>query len=67
MLESHYPIVGWLQVVCSFIKRQTNGGQWEDEIDHEVLWMIQEVITEVKKGEPVKGEWHIGRSNLVQC
>ena len=61
-LVGHYPIVGWLRVAYSFIKRQTNGGWWEEEIDHEVQCMIQEVITEVKKGDPVKAEWHIGRS-----
>ena len=68
-LVGHYPIVGWMWVACSFIKRQTNGGQWEDEIDHEVLCMIQEVITEVKKGDPVKGEWHIRRSKegVIWC
>ena len=68
-LVGHYPIVGWLRVACSFIKRQTNGGRWEDEIDHEVLCMIQEVITEVKKGDLVKGDWHIGRSKegVIWC
>ena len=63
-LVGHYPIVRWLRVACSFIKRQTNGSRQEDEIDHEVLCVIQEVITEVKKGDPVKGEWHIGRSKV---
>ena len=64
-LVGHYPIVGWLRVACSFIKRQTNGGWWEDEIDHEVLCMIQEVL----KGDPVKEEWHIVRSKegVIWC
>ena len=58
-LVGHYPIVGWLRTACCFIKRQTGTDWWEDKIDQEVLRMIQEVIAEVKKEDPVKGEWNI--------
>ena len=38
-------------------------------METEVLCMIQEVITEVKKRDPVKGEWHIRRSKegVIWC
>ena len=40
-----------------------------DEIDHEVQCIIQEVITEVKKEDSVKGKWHIRRSKegVIWC
>ena len=68
-LVGHYPIVGWLQTMCSFIKRQTGTDQWEDKIDQVVLHMIQEVIVEVRKEDPVKGEWNIRRSQegMILC
>ena len=68
-LVGHCPIVRWLRVACSFIKRQTNGGRWKDGINHEVLWIIQEVFMEVKKVDPVKGEWHLRRSKegVIWC
>lgn len=58
-LVGHYPIAGWLRTACSFIKRQTGTDSWEDAVDQEVLLMIQEVIAEVKKMDPVRGEWHV--------
>ena len=36
--------------------------RWEDKIDQEVLFMIQEVMAEVRKEDPVKKEWNITRS-----
>ena len=52
-----------------FYQKADLWGPWEDEIDHEVLCVIQEVITEVKNRDPVKGEWHIGRSKegVIWC
>lgn len=55
--------VKWLPLARSFIKEQTGTNQLEDAIDQEVLRMIQEVIAEVKRVDPVKGEWHIKRNS----
>ena len=61
-LVGHYPIVGWPQNACSFIKRQTSTNQWEDRIDQVVLCMIQEVIAKVRKEDSGEREWNIRMS-----
>ena len=68
-LVVHYPIVGWLQTVCNFIKKQIGTDGREDKIDQVVLHMIQEVIAEVRKGDYVKKEWNIGRrqEGVIWC
>ena len=70
-LVGHYFIVGWLQTVYSFIKRQTRTDQWEDKIDPVVLHMIQEVIVEVRKEGSCKGRMEHKeepeRGNMVWC
>ena len=68
-LVGHYPMVRWLRTACSFIKRQTGMDRWEDKIDRVVLCMIQEVIAEVRKKDPLKGEWNIRRSQegVIWC
>ena len=55
-LVGHYSIVGWLRTTYSFIKRKIGMNQWKDKIDQEVLHMIQKVMVEVRKEDPVKGE-----------
>ena len=67
-LIGHYPIVGWLQTACSFIKRETSTDWWEDKIDQVVLRMMQKVIAEVRK-DLVKGEWNIRKSQkgVIWC
>ena len=68
-LVGHHPIVGWLWTACSFIKKQTGINQWEDKIDQVVPRMIQEIIAEVRKEDPVKGEGNIWRSQegVIWC
>lgn len=68
-LVGHYPIAGWLRIACSFIKRQTGTEYWEDRVANETLKMMKEVITRVKREDPVKGEWHVssGEAGVVWC
>ena len=45
-----------------FYKKQAGTDQWKDKIDQVVLCMIQEVIVEVRKEDPVKREWNMRRN-----
>ena len=62
MLVGHYPIAGWLRVACSFIKRSAEGSRWEDPVGSDALSMIKEVIEKVKLDDPVKGAWHVPKT-----
>ena len=52
-----------------FYQKADSMDRWEDKIDQEMLHMIQEVIVEVWKEDPVKGEWNIRRSQegVIWC
>ena len=59
-LVGHLPVGGWLHVAVAFIKRRasdvTTG--WDDKIDDTLLnTMIKEVLTRVRKEDPVQGRW----------
>ena len=68
-LTGHYPVAGWLRVACSFIKRQAQGSRWEDFAAEEAVYMLQDVLERVNKEDPVKGIWHVQRSNsgVIWC
>ena len=58
-LVGHYPVVGWLRVACSFIKRAAGGSRWEDLVGEEALSMLREVVDRVKRDDPVRGRWFV--------
>ena len=68
-LVGHYHMVRWLRTSGSFIKRKTGTDWLEDKIYQVVLRMIQEVIAEVRKKDPVKGEWNIrgSQEGVIWC
>ena len=59
-LVGHYPVCGWLRVATSFIKRRANDvtERWDDAIaDGEVRTLLEEVVKEIRKNDPVRGRW----------
>ena len=58
-LLGHYPVAGWLRLVCSYVKRRASGVDWEDRDDCKTLKVIQEILVDVEKKDPVTGAWHI--------
>ena len=58
-LVGHFPVVKWLRVAASFIKRRatdvTKG--WDDEVtDVPLTTMITEVVARVRQKDPVRGK-----------
>ena len=58
-LVGHFPVVKWLRVAASFIKRRaanvTRG--WDDEVTDVPLTRITEVVARVCQKDPVRGKW----------
>ena len=59
-LVGHLPVGGWLHEAVAFIKQRasdvTTG--WDDKIDDAPLnTMMKEVLTRVRKEDPVQGRW----------
>ena len=54
-LLGHYPVAGWLRLACSYVKRRARGVDWEDRIDCKTLKVIQEILVDVEKKDPVTG------------
>ena len=54
-LVGHYPVAGWLQTTCSYVKRKAEGTLWEDKAGERMAAMVHEVFEEVKKENPVRG------------
>ena len=58
-LVGHFPVIKWLRVAASFIKRRaadiTRG--WDDEVtDVPLTTMITEVVARVRQKDPVRGK-----------
>ena len=68
-LLSHYPIAGWLRVVCSYIKRKATGMRWKDKVGQETVKMMQEILERVRCEDPVRGRWYAPQSakGVVWC
>lgn len=59
-LVGHYPVCGWLRVAAAFIKRRANdlSERWDEVIaSDEIRRLLEEVMVEVRKNDPVKGRW----------
>ena len=58
----HYPVCGWLRVVCSFIQRWTASDQigWDDPVSDEIMSKLRQVALRLsEEGDPVKGNWNV--------
>ena len=49
------PVVGWLRVACSYMKRHCEGTALEDDISDVVRGWLQEVVKRLKVDGPVGG------------
>ncbi|KAK4322347.1 hypothetical protein Pmani_006904 [Petrolisthes manimaculis] len=61
-LLGHFPVCGWLRVAVAFVKRRVNylTSSWDEAVTDEQLNVIlQEIASEVKKNDPVRGRWDI--------
>ena len=56
----HFPVCGWLRVVCGFLQRVTaeEGIDWDDKVSEATMGKVLQVGERLKAGEdPVKGRW----------
>ena len=58
-LIGHYPVGGWLRVACSYMKRHTSTGGWDEPIPNEVQGMLREVLARIEAEDPVQGKWAV--------
>ena len=49
-LLGHYPVARWLRLACSYVK---SGVDWEDRVYCKTLKVIQEILVDVEKKDPV--------------
>ena len=56
-LTGHFPVCGWLRVACSYVKRFSEGKNWEDYAGKKSLLMMKNIIERVNKDDPVRGKW----------
>ena len=64
-LVGHYPVCNWLRPCCSYIKRCTNGLNWDEKVSFLTEKKIHDLAEWVKHSDPVKGQWEI--KNTDQC
>ena len=56
-LIGHFPLAGWMRPACGYIKRETNGLAWDDDVDMSVIDMLKDVQERSSDNSPVHGEW----------
>jgi hypothetical protein len=54
-LLGHFPVASWLRPACGFIKRTLNSQGWDERITNICAHMLEDVLNEIKKSDPVKG------------
>ena len=55
----HYPVCGQLRVMSSFIKRLTNGTQWDEEIPLDLYPLVEELLKKARVEDSIGGIWSI--------
>ena len=65
-LVAHFPVVAWLRPVCSFLKRATNGLQWDQLVDEKVMHMIRDTHRRVIREDPATGVWRVPHAARAQ-
>ena len=58
-LIGHYPVAGWLRPYCSYLKRLGSDGSWDTLVNDTTRKLAVELIEQVKKEDPVTGQWHV--------
>ena len=57
-------MAGWLRPVCGFLKRLTNGNQWDEAVDPSIVVKLHEISAAAKKSDPVGGKWEVSKQDL---
>lgn len=65
-LVGHYPVAGWLRVACSYLKRHSEGADWEDDVGEVTRTRIAETVERVKKSDPVHGGWSVATTSKAK-
>lgn len=55
----HYPVCNWLRPACSYLKRISGKGGWDDEVSEEVVEIFRDLQNRVIRNDPVKGTWPV--------
>ena len=58
-LTAHYPIANWLRVACSFLKRESSSGHWDENVSKDVEDMVLDLLEKLKNSDPVGGFWNV--------
>lgn len=66
-LLGHYPVAGWLRVVCGYLQRLTSevAVEWDDNVNSNIEELITRVIKRVKDNDPVTGQWLVSSTSTV--
>lgn len=57
LIIGHYPVVGWIRVGCGYIKRQSCGSTWDDDIGERPKDLLRDLVARVMADDPVRGRW----------
>ena len=67
-LVGHYPVAGWLQVACSFVKKSCESNTWDSFAGSIAIQRLKEVLSRLDVDDPVTGIWSISSRKLnVWC
>jgi hypothetical protein len=55
----HFPVASWVRPACSYLKRMTNGSQWNEEVDAWVIKIVKSMQNRIEKEDPVGGVWYV--------
>lgn len=55
-LTGHFPVANWLRPMCSYLKRPSSNGHWDDPLDSSVLLLIDDDVRKrLREHDPVQG------------
>ena len=62
-LVGHYPVAGWLQPACSYVKRIAGGSSWNDPIGNDAMVLVCDLVHRAHMDDPVQGYWTVPKTN----
>ena len=65
-LVGHYPVVGWLRIACSYLKRICGGSGWEEDVGWEAIKLLEKILSRLREEDPVKGVWSVDENGEVE-
>ena len=61
---AHFPVSGWLRVVCAFLQRSTakDGVAWDARVSDETMICLRDTISMLAaNGDPAHGQWLVSK------